>query len=343
MPVSGLVSVTIPAFNAGTYIGDALESAARQTYRNIEILVVDDGSHDDTVSVVETFAAKDGRVKLIRQSNAGVAAARNCAIEAAEGEYIAPLDADDIWDSTKLERQVRRIEEGNGTCGMVYCWWVWIDEERNLLDPSPKWHVEGDVLQQLIEINFSGNASVPLFRRECFTQVGGYDPSLRARGAQGCEDWDLALRVAERYSVAAVPAFLVGYRSRLDSMSASCRAMWKSHSIVMQALQKRRPEIPRDAFRQSGSQFAYYLAGISFRTGRYFQAFRWGISARQPRLFVSVMPSVVAMLARCFLARIRPGPAAKLHGYRFDQVAIPRCMIPYDRIYERRWARNQRR
>ena len=109
-----------------------------QTYRNTEIVVVDDGSRDGTRAIVEAWVARDPRVRLIAQANRGVAAARNRAVEAARGELIAPLDADDLWDPTKIERQVRRmLEAGDGT-GLVYCWWVSIDVTACLLDCSPR-------------------------------------------------------------------------------------------------------------------------------------------------------------------------------------------------------------
>jgi glycosyltransferase involved in cell wall biosynthesis len=92
-----LVSVIIPAYNAENFIAKTLESVLSQTYQNIEVLVVDDGSTDTTAEIVKSFVQKDSRVSLLQQSNAGVAAARNLAIEKSKGEYIAPIDADDIW------------------------------------------------------------------------------------------------------------------------------------------------------------------------------------------------------------------------------------------------------
>lgn len=103
------VSVIIPAYNAEAFIGRTLESVLAQTYENIEVLVVDDGSRDRTAEIVASFAQKDSRVILLKQQNAGVAAARNLAIEKSRGEYIAPLDADDIWYPSKLDKQVQCI------------------------------------------------------------------------------------------------------------------------------------------------------------------------------------------------------------------------------------------
>src|SRR5712671_4891186 len=111
-----LVSIILPVHDGEAYVGDTLDSALGQTYRNLEVIVVDDGSRDGTRAVVESFAIRDSRVHVIAQPNRGVADARNRAIAAARGEFIAPLDADDLWDPTKIERQVgRMIDAGEST------------------------------------------------------------------------------------------------------------------------------------------------------------------------------------------------------------------------------------
>src|SRR6267378_894238 len=106
-----LVSVILPVRDGESSIGDTLESALGQTYRNIEVIVVDDGSRDRTRAIVEARALRDSRVRVIGQNNRGLAASRNRALAIARGEFIAPLDADDLWDPTKMERQVHRMTE----------------------------------------------------------------------------------------------------------------------------------------------------------------------------------------------------------------------------------------
>ena len=167
-----LVSIVLPVHDGESSIAATLESAVGQTYRNTEIVVVDDGSRDGTRAIVESWVARDPRVRLLAQANRGVAAARNRAVEAARGELIAPLDADDLWDPTKIERQVRRLfEAGDGT-GLVYCWWVTIDDAGVLLDSSPAWRIEGHGADTLVQVNYTGNASVPLYRRQILEEVG---------------------------------------------------------------------------------------------------------------------------------------------------------------------------
>ncbi|MCC5636473.1 glycosyltransferase family 2 protein [Nostoc sp. CHAB 5844] len=265
-----LVSVIIPAYNAEKFIEKTLNSVLSQTYKNIEVIVVDDGSHDTTSDIVEFFAQQDSRVILFRQTNAGVAAARNLAIEKSRGEYIAPIDADDIWYSQKLEKQVQCLVSADESVGLVYAWSVGIDEDDVIISDCnyeyySAWRsIEGKVYPALIYSNFIGNASVPLIRRVCFDEIGGYNCQLKAQNAQGCEDWELYLRIAEYYDFRVVRDFLVGYRQVNGSMSSNYNAMAKSYYLVMRECQRKHPEIPDYIYDLSNSEFKLYLA---FKSG----------------------------------------------------------------------------
>ncbi len=122
-----LVSVVIPAYNAAQFLAAAVESALEQTHRDIEVIIVDDGSRDDTWAIARTASEQDARVRVFRQENRGVAAARNLAIANASGRYIAPLDADDVWHRRKLELQLAAIRCRNGAA-CAYTWMFDIDE-----------------------------------------------------------------------------------------------------------------------------------------------------------------------------------------------------------------------
>lgn len=331
-----LVSVIIAAFNAEPYLREACLSVLGQTYPALELIVVDDGSTDATAAVVRELAASDSRVRLIQQENRGVAAARNTAIAHGAGEFIAPLDADDVWDRTKIARQVERLQASGPGTGIAYCWWAWIDDKGAVLDRSPRWQIEGHAVSRLAEVNFTGSASVPLYRRSCLDQVGAYDVTLQRHQSQGCEDWELALRVASRWKVSVVPAVLVGYRRRTDSMSAQCDTMWRSHLLVMAALAERDPSISKAVLRRSSGQFALHLAGVAFWSGDYLQAFRWGFRAPWT-LSITVMPYVLRLLTRRLL-RLEPArPVLSSDGGHFDESGLREPLIPYDRIYARHW------
>jgi O-antigen/teichoic acid export membrane protein/glycosyltransferase involved in cell wall biosynthesis len=264
-----LVSVIIPACNAAATVATSVESVLAQTYGNLEILVVDDGSQDGTAEVVRSLAGRDERVVLLQQPNRGVAMARNAAIERASGEYIAPLDADDIWYATKIENQVRRMERGGPSLGLVYCWWDVLDRWGRHIARSHPWRREGRVAEALLAMNFVGNASVPLFRRACIDVVGPYDPAFHAARGQGCEDWDLALRISEHFDVGVVPERLVGYRQVAGSMSDHAAAMIRSHELMLDKVVSRRPYVPPPALRWSRGQLHGYLVMASLRTGAY--------------------------------------------------------------------------
>jgi Glycosyltransferases involved in cell wall biogenesis len=272
-----VVSVIIPAYNAAAAIAETIASAQEQTYQDLEILVVDDGSTDDTAAIVEEIAARDTRVRLLRQSNQGVASARNFAIRESRGSLLAPLDADDLWHPEKIARQISIMRERGPTVGLVYAWSSSIDEQGQIIRlPERVSLQEGSIFPFLIIRNLIGNGSVPLLRRTCVIAVGGYDPSLRARGCEGCEDLLLYLTIAARYDVAVVPAFLIGYRKSAVSMSRNVEQMRRSRDLVIRTIRARHPELPGRIFRWATALNCWQMAGwmhhVSLLTGSAFCA-----------------------------------------------------------------------
>lgn len=261
-PIDDLVSVVIPAFNAAPFIRRAIASAQAQTYPAFEIIVVDDGSTDSTAEIVEELAGQDSRIRLVRQSNAGVAAARNAGIDRARGAYIAPLDADDLWHPDKLRCQMDAIARCPGRFVLAYSWFAVIDESDRLVAiPGDLPEYEGWAYAALLTGNFIGNASAPLMRRSLLVEIGGYDSSLRSMNAQGCEDWQLYLAMAERGEISLVRRFLVGYRQYTSSMSGNVWQMKRSYDLVLSQARKRHPELPRCLFRWSKGYLYQWLAG----------------------------------------------------------------------------------
>ncbi len=330
-----LVSIIVPVCNGEASIGDALTSALGQTYKNVEVVVVDDGSRDRTAEIVDTIARRDGRVRLVTQDNRGVAAARNRALTVASGELIATLDADDLWDPQKIARQARRMLEAGDDTGLVYCWWIWIDERGRVLDSSPSWRVEGDAADTLVRVNVTGCASVPMFRRRSVDEVGGYDETFRSRDAEGCEDWDLALRIAERARVAVEAACLVAYRRHRGAMSTGTARMWRSHALVVDGVQRRRPHVSPTVLQRSADQFALHLAGVSLWSGRTADAVRWTLSARRSRLPLQILRYMPRVLMRAVLLSNGDGRPPIRPGTAFSTWPMPRPLVPYDRIEER--------
>ena len=350
---TGLVSVVVAAYNAEATLAQTLASVLAQTHRQLELIVVDDGSIDDTPRIVEQIAATDGRVRLVRQVNAGVAAARNHGLRLARGEFLAPLDADDLWAPAKLARMVARLQQAGPGAGMAYCWWATVDGQGAVLDSSPPWREEGLVLQRLAEVNFIGCASVPVFRRSALLHSGpqfGYETRLRDLDAQGCEDWDLLLRVAQHHEVVCVPEVLVGYRRHGGSMSSGCAAMWRSGRLVLAELARRQPAWPPSVCQAGLGQFALHLAGVAFWLGRPLEALGWILRARMPSTVLASLPALARLLARRLLT-IRYAAATSLRldaGQCYDAASLPEPLMPYERILSRRWrgrgiAQNERK
>jgi glycosyltransferase involved in cell wall biosynthesis len=258
-----LVSVLIPAYNAAPTITHTLRSALDQSYPAIEVVVVDDGSQDGTAEVVQEITNADARVRLICQANQGVASARNAALRPSRGSLIAPFDADDLWHRDKIARQVRRLDEEGAHVGVVYCWSSDIDGEGRIIAHRLDLNrYEGDVLAALVVTNFIDNASVPLIRRSELETIGGWDSSLHAREAQGCEDWQLYLRLAQRCNFGLEPAFLVGYRQAPGAMSRNVRRMRKSYRLVMAEVRRSSPALPAKVHRWSQAEFDFYTASL---------------------------------------------------------------------------------
>ena len=257
---ASLVSVIIPAYNAQQLIARTLMSVLNQTYRHLEVWVVDDGSRDRTAEIVQAIAKQDDRVRLLQQPNAGVASARNLGIRSAQGEFIALIDSDDLWYPDALGKLVAQFQRSLPAVGVIYAWSVDIDEQDRPIGGFHAAAINGHVYRTLICHNFLGNASATLIRKDCLDRIGGYDTQLKAQKAQGCEDWDLYLRLAEHYEFGVVPEFLIGYRKVASSMSMDFSQMARSQQFMLQSIQKNHPELSGYLYRLSRSSFYLYLA-----------------------------------------------------------------------------------
>jgi glycosyltransferase involved in cell wall biosynthesis len=305
-----LVSVIVPAFNAATYIRQTLDSVLQQTYREIEVIIVDDGSSDSTARIVEEFAARDSRFQLVRQTNAGVGAARNTAIERARGKYLAPLDADDLWSPQKLATQVACMEQFGVNTGLVYCSSTLIDEQGKLLHSGETKTLEGRLRHAMVLKNLLGNASVPLFRTSALEKVGLYLTRAEEQGGQGCEDWDLALRIAENFEIRVVPEHLVGYRQCASAMSVNVAGMEASFATVMRRARQRNGDLPPAAFRWSAGYFYQYIAEKCYETHYYPSCIRYLTRAIGANPVLLLNPRIYKTGTKSLL-NLTPGPTER--------------------------------
>jgi glycosyltransferase involved in cell wall biosynthesis len=286
-----LVTVVIPAYNGQRWIERTLASAISQTYYNLEIVVVDDGSTDQTATIVEQAASRDRRIRLLRQQNAGAPAARNFGIREARGTLIAPLDADDLWHPEKLARQVATLQASPPTVGLVYCWAVEIDENDLVIPPIRSGSTAaGNVMSELVaKAGIIDSASNPLIRRSYLDAVGGYD-SNRTLGTDTAEDWKLYLALAEICEFAVVTAHLVGYRRLTGSMSRKIAKMEQGMELVARWIVEKWPNMPRETVRQMNYHKDIYLAHLALTTNDFSNAFHFQMRSykTQPMALLTV-------------------------------------------------------
>jgi teichuronic acid biosynthesis glycosyltransferase TuaG len=215
-----LVSIVMPAYNSGKYIADSIRSVLAQTYSDWELIVVDDGSTDDTAAVVRDFMKHESRVKYIYQENGRLGKARNTGIRNSSGDLVAFLDSDDLWMETKLERQTHALREYEAD--LVYCN-AYVFTDDNPLDETKK-------LQSSIG-KFSGQAfydslvvqnQIPVLtvlgKKAALESVGLFE---EAKPYHGCEDYDLWMKLAQAgFVFYGMPAVLARYRRHASAMTA---------------------------------------------------------------------------------------------------------------------------
>lgn len=262
-----LVSVVIPAFNATETIERTIRSACDQDYDSIEIIIVDDGSSDET-SEVALAVVSSRPTRIVRQPNQGVASARNAGLAQARGELVALLDADDLWHPTKIRRQVETYLAAGRQVGLVYCLSRAILSDDSILFSPATPAVEGDVYGSLLASNFVANASAPLIDTALLRAVGGFNEELHRHGCQGCEDLDVYLKIARSHDFACVDAFLVGYRIGPATMSSNLERMLRSWDLVIAAEQEVNPGLPTALVRYGRANLLRWLSMMARRNGQ---------------------------------------------------------------------------
>ena len=220
------VSVIIPTYNRVSKVKEAIESVLKQTYRDFELWVVDDGSTDGTGEALKECGS---RIKYFAQDNRGVSAARNLGLRVSRGKYVAFLDSDDLWEPRKLEIQVRRME-ANPQFPLCYTDEIWI--RRGIRVNPKKKHAKysGWIFEKCLPLCIISPSSV-LMKRTLFEEIGGFDETLPI-----CEDYDFWLRVTCRHPVLFIDEKLIvkrgGHRDQLSTRS------WGNDRYRVMALEK---------------------------------------------------------------------------------------------------------
>jgi glycosyltransferase involved in cell wall biosynthesis len=253
------VSVVIPNYNYSRFLRETIDSVLAQTYREIEVIVVDDGSTDDSK---EILAGYSDRIQTVFQQNQGVSAARNNGVKASRGKYVAFLDADDSWMPEKIEKQMARFA-ADDSLGLVHVGVREIDADGNVLLDRLE-GLEGEVAKELLMLKREGvlgGGSGLMVPRVIFDEVGGFDTRLSTSA-----DWDLFYQIASRHPVGFVPELLIRYRVHTSNMHSNVEVMEHDMSIAFEkAFGKEPPPSSRDAY---GNLYKT-LAGSYFRSGDY--------------------------------------------------------------------------
>jgi glycosyltransferase involved in cell wall biosynthesis len=219
------VSVVIPAYNAEATLAETLESLFAQTFADFEAIVVDDGSVDGTVRVADGFG--DQRLRALSIPNGGVSRARNHAIAQAQGEFVAFLDADDLWEPGKLEQQIA-ILDARPLAGLCVTGAIRIDDASRELAPIPVLDTDDPCATLLLQSMAVGCISSGVVRKTLLDSVGGFDPRFSQ-----CADWDLWLRLSRASEIAVVPSQLVRYRTSPGNMSSDIRLLERDTFAVL--------------------------------------------------------------------------------------------------------------
>jgi glycosyltransferase involved in cell wall biosynthesis len=352
--VAGMVSIIIPSFNRADIIGDTLQSVLGQTYSNFEIIVVDDGSTDDTAATVGSFA--DERIRYFYKPNGGLSAARNSGLDRARGEFIAFLDSDDVWESWKLEAQMR-IFEKHADVGMTwsdmstfqtlgtiisprhlreyYSAYSFVDFEsgyeragtlgdltrRAPLDIVEAPYYLGDVFEHM----FNGNLvhpSTAVVRRSRLQLSGPFEPRVTGLGA---EDYHFYFRICSHGLVAFLDAPTTLYRVHSAQLS-TCNRLHEARgnlNVVNHWLERRPKDLPSPVVRRSLANSHAWLGAEELTAGnkRVASKHLWKslrMEFRQPDtlalLVVSLLPRSVAETMRALKRALRRSAARPLIG-----------------------------
>ncbi len=252
-----VVSIIIPAYNAAKYIRETIDSICKQSLSEWELWIIDDGSSDQTAEIVDTYT-NDSRIHLISKKNEGVSIARNVGFQQATGEYVAFLDADDVWLEPRLEKMVALFRT-RPSLGLVHSHMQVIDEHSQLQETIYKGK-EGFILDSLLlweECNIPAPSSI-LVKREVVDQVGGFSDKLSTAA-----DQEFFFRVAAQYEIGMVPEVLGLYRIHGENMHSNIQRMEEDHLRAYQLAEENKLFKSR-AFREKCYANLYWILGGSW-------------------------------------------------------------------------------
>ena len=253
-------AVVVPCFNAERTIADTIASVQNQTEQDWELVVVDDGSSDGSVSVVESIAEADSRVRVITQANSGVSTARNAGFEATTAPLIGLVDADDLWKPLFLESMMQQFVH-NPLLGVAFSRAEILDGEGKSTGTTTTFTDSATDVEELLLTNPAGTCSTLMIRREVLDDVGPFAVELRRVEDQ---HWMLKARLGG-WDMVGVDEVLVGYRTSGDGLSANLEGMLEGWESMIDLLGD---EVPADQVRRARAEHYLYLTRRAVRLGR---------------------------------------------------------------------------
>ena len=246
-----LVSVILPTYNRARLVSRSINSVLKQTYNNFELIIIDDGSTDNTKQIINSF--NDNRIVYLKHNhNKHASAARNTGIAKSKGELIAFLDDDDQWLPKKLEKQISIIQKLPPKVGLIYCWMDYYNNEKLIHKHRPK--LQGSVFPMVLDQQRIGGCPTLLIRKEILINMGGFDITIR-RGNDG----DLIRRICKKYDVDFVPEVLVkvnvghGYSSIGSSSKESIKNAIYGQKVKLKKFGSELESLPK----QKSSIYSY--------------------------------------------------------------------------------------
>lgn len=309
------VSVVITAYNRAEYLEEAVRSVMRQTFQDFEIIVVDDGSTDNTRELISKLA--NPKIRYIYQSNQGTGAARNTGLRHSRGRFIAILDADDVWLPEKLEMQIKAFKD-NPKAGLVYTNMYFFgamepDTPETFFDllqwPPPR----GDVLENMVVRSF-GHPSTQLIRKEVFDVTGPFDEKLPY-----CDDYDMLIRTAAYFEFDVINVPLVKYRIHPGQISRNAEHVLQDHLTVFKKTLKL-PFIGKSVRKRINARtadfhFRYFI--LLLRQGRFLKGFRELLAVIETDMW-RIFPLSLATGSRIFSFLLR-----RLHARESEERQYP--------------------
>ncbi len=319
-----LISIIIPVYNGEQTIKETINSLLAQTYTNWELIVINDGSSDHTLEILAEILGQHPSIdhKIISYPQTGVCASRNRGASFAQGEFLAFLDADDLWSPDKLAQQIQSLLNSSenfvevkgklAKAAVAYSWTDYINETGEFLYSGGHACHQGDVYQYLLLGNFLENGSNALIYAPAFQEVGGFDESL-----VGGEEWDLFIRIARRYEFAVVPEVQVFYRLSNNSSSASLdRQAAECLKVINRSFQTSPPHVQHLKPQSLGNLYRYLTfrglsSDLAYTDPRLLLGYLWQSLRHDPQGSLPRWKLLSIVATKLMIALIFPAPLAQ--------------------------------